>query len=114
MITIASARLVRALSDAHHEVDEAPNGNVAIEKLHEGQYDVVLSDLKMGGSDGLDVLRTAKSLHPTTAVILMTAFGSVHHGGRGDEDRRVRLRAEAVSKSRSGAQGREKPSSTGG
>ena len=70
--------IVRALSDARHEVDEAPNGNVAIEKLHEGQYDVVLSDLKMGGSDGLDVLRTAKSLHPSTAVILMTAFGSVH------------------------------------
>ena len=44
--------IVRALSDAHHEVDEAPNGNVAIEKLHEGQFDVVLSDLKMGGSDG--------------------------------------------------------------
>jgi CheY-like chemotaxis protein len=41
----------------------APNGNVAIEKLHEGQYDVVLSDLKMGGSDGMDVLRTAKALH---------------------------------------------------
>jgi Nif-specific regulatory protein len=70
--------IVRALSDAQHEVEEAPNGNVAIEKLHEGQFDVVLSDLKMGGSDGLDVLRTAKSLHPTTAVILMTAFGSVH------------------------------------
>ena len=59
-------------------MDEAPNGNIAIEKLHEGQYDVVLSDLKMGGSDGMDVLRTAKSLHPTTAVILMTAFGSIH------------------------------------
>src|SRR5262249_43479287 len=70
--------IVRALSEAHHDVDEAPNGNVAIEKLHEGQYDVVLSDLKMGGSDGLDVLRTAKALHPTSAVILMTAFGSVH------------------------------------
>ncbi len=70
--------IVRALSDAHHEVDEAPNGNIAIEKLHEGQFDVVLSDLKMGGSDGLDVLRTAKSMHPTTAVILMTAFGTVH------------------------------------
>ena len=38
----------------------------------------MLSDLKMGGSDGLDVLRTTKTLHPTTAVILMTAFGSVH------------------------------------
>src|SRR6476659_5647585 len=70
--------IVRALSDAHHEVDEAPNGNVAIEKLHEGQYDVVLSDLKMGGSDGMDVLRTAKSLQPNSAVILMTAFGSIH------------------------------------
>src|SRR6186997_1957710 len=70
--------IVRALSDARHDVDEAPNGNVAIEKLHEGQYDVVLSDLKMGGSDGMDVLRTAKALHPTSAVILMTAFGSVH------------------------------------
>ena len=32
----------------------------------------------MGGSDGLDVLRTTKTLHPSTAVILMTAFGSVH------------------------------------
>src|SRR5918996_4648702 len=70
--------IVRALTDAHHEVDEAANGNIAIEKLHEGQYDVVLSDLKMGGSDGMDVLRTAKSLHPTTAVILMTAFGTVN------------------------------------
>jgi two-component system, NtrC family, response regulator AtoC len=70
--------IVRALSDARHEVDEAPNGNVAIEKLHECQYDVVLSDLKMGGSDGMDVLRTAKSLQPNTAVILMTAFGTVH------------------------------------
>jgi hypothetical protein len=38
---------------------------------------VVLSDLKMGGSDGMDVLRTT-ALHPTTAVILMTAFGTVN------------------------------------
>ena len=69
--------LARALVEAGHEVDEASNGNAAIERLHETQFDVVLSDLKMGGSDGLDVLRTAKALHPTSAVILMTAFGSV-------------------------------------
>ena len=31
----------------------------------------------MGGSNGLDVLKTAKALHPSTSVILMTAFGSV-------------------------------------
>ena len=69
--------LVRALQEAGHDVDEAPHGNAAIEKLHESYYDVVLSDLKMGGSDGIEVLKTTKALHPTTAVILMTAFGSV-------------------------------------
>src|SRR5438046_3066809 len=70
--------LVRGLADAGHEVEEASNGNAAIERLHDGYFDVVLSDLKMGGSDGLDVLRTTRALHPTTAVILMTAFGSVN------------------------------------
>jgi Nif-specific regulatory protein len=69
--------LVQALAEAGHDTDEAPNGNAAIEKLHEGYFDVVVSDLKMGGSTGLDVLKTAKTLHPSCAVILMTAFGSV-------------------------------------
>src|SRR6266852_2677306 len=70
--------LVRGLTGAGHEVEEASNGNAAIERLTDGYFDVVLSDLKMGGSDGMDVLRTTRALHPTTAVILMTAFGSVN------------------------------------
>ena len=69
--------LALSLTTAGHEVEEAGNGNAAIERLHEGYFDVVVSDLKMGGSDGLDVLRTTRQLHPTTSVILMTAFGSV-------------------------------------
>lgn len=69
--------MTRALREMGHDVEEAANGNAAIEQLHGEQFDVVVCDLKMGGSDGLDVLRTAKALHPTTAVILMTAFGSV-------------------------------------
>ena len=60
--------LAQALAEASHDVEEAPNGNNAIEKLHEGFFDVVVSDLKMGGSTGIDVLKTAKTLHPTTAV----------------------------------------------
>jgi len=40
-------------------------------------FDIVLTDLKMAGSSGLDVLRTARALHPSTAVIVMTSFGSV-------------------------------------
>jgi Nif-specific regulatory protein len=70
--------LARALTEAGHDVEEASNGNLAITRLHETSFDVVVSDLRMGGADGLDVLRTTKSLHPTTGVILMTAFGSVH------------------------------------
>src|SRR5207344_2858045 len=70
--------LVRGLTDAGHEVQEASNGNAAIERLTDSYFDVVLSDLKMGGSDGMDVLRTTRAMHPTTAVILMTAFGSVN------------------------------------
>ncbi len=70
--------LVRGLTEGGHDVEEASNGNAAIERLHDNYFDVVLSDLKMGGSDGMDVLRTTRALHPTTAVILMTAFGSVN------------------------------------
>src|SRR6188472_888661 len=70
--------LALSLTTAGHEVDEAGNGNAALERLHESYFDVVVSDLKMGGSDGLDVLRTTKTLHPNTSVILMTAFGSVN------------------------------------
>ena len=69
--------LALALTAAGHDVEEAGNGNAALEKLHESYFDVVVSDLKMGGSTGLEVLRTAKALHPTSAFILMTAFGSV-------------------------------------
>src|SRR5205814_9611817 len=70
--------LARGLTEAGHEVEEASNGNAAIERLHDSYFDVVLSDLKMGGSDGMDVLRTTRAMHPTTAVILMAAFGSIH------------------------------------
>lgn len=69
--------LVRALGDAGHDVEEASHGNAALERLHESSFDVVVTDIRMGGADGFDVLRTVKALHPTTAVILMTAFGSI-------------------------------------
>jgi two-component system, NtrC family, response regulator HydG len=69
--------LVRGLMSAGHEVEEASNGNAAIERLHANAFDIVLTDLKMAGSTGLDVLRTAHALQPTTAVIVMSGFGSV-------------------------------------
>jgi Nif-specific regulatory protein len=70
--------LVKALTNAGHDVEEAANGTAAIERLQDSQFDVVLTDLRMGGADGLDVLRTADRLQPHAAVILMTAFGSIN------------------------------------
>src|SRR3977135_3057792 len=70
--------LARGLTEAKHEVEEASNGNAAIERLHDSYFDVVLSDLKMGGTAGRASLAPTGPLHPTTAVILMTAFGSVN------------------------------------
>ena len=70
--------LVRALNNAGHDVEEAANGTAAIERLQDSQFDVVLTDLRMGGADGMDVLRTTRSIQPSAAVILMTAFGSIH------------------------------------
>ena len=99
--------LARALTAASHEVEEAPNGNQAIERLHEGHFDVVLSDLKMGGSDGLDVLRTTKTLHPIDGGDPDDGVRIGAHRRRGDEDRRVRLRAEAVRNRRDGSEDRE-------
>jgi two-component system response regulator AtoC len=70
--------LVKALTNAGHDVEDASNGTVAIERLQDSQFDVVLTDLRMGGADGMDVLRTASKVQPHAAVILMTAFGSIH------------------------------------
>jgi DNA-binding NtrC family response regulator len=69
--------LVRGLTSAGHQVDEASTGDAAIERLHAASFEIVLSDLRMPGSTGLDVLRTARVLQPSVAVILMSGFGSV-------------------------------------
>ena len=100
--------LALALRTAGHDVEEAPNGNAAIERLHNGYFDVVVSDLRMGGSDGLDVLRTTRTLHPSDLV--GDPDDRLRLGldrRRGDEERRLRLRAEAVRDRGDGGQDRE-------
>ena len=42
-----------------------------------GAYDVVLTDLRMGTKDGIDVLRAVKEAQPLTEVIVMTAYGTI-------------------------------------
>jgi two-component system response regulator HydG len=71
--------LAMMLRGAGHEVEEAPDGDAAIERLSDETFDLVLTDLKMGGRDGLDVLRHAKEQTGLTEVIVMTAFGTIEN-----------------------------------
>src|ERR1700732_2549914 len=71
------AMLRKALERADYSVEEAPDGNAAIDKIRARRYLLVLTDLKLPGSSGLDVLRESRRVEPTLPVILMTAYGSV-------------------------------------
>jgi len=65
------------LSGAGHEVSEAADGEAACECVTSESYDLVLTDLKMGATDGMDVLRKTREVSTTTEVIVMTAFGTI-------------------------------------
>ncbi len=67
--------LVALLKREGHDVLQAANGLEAIERL--ADVDVVITDLRMPGADGMEVLRTASRLHPHVPVIMITAYGSV-------------------------------------
>lgn len=76
------AMLRKALERAGFSVDEAPDGNSAIDKVRSRRYQVVLTDLKLPGSSGLDVLNEARRAEPNLPVILVTAYGSVEEAVR--------------------------------
>lgn len=52
------------------------NGEQAISKIKESNFDVVLLDLKMPGMHGLDVLKEIKKIYPEIQVIILTAHGT--------------------------------------
>lgn len=70
--------LRRGLSEAglNCNVDVVSSGEEALTKLVFDEYQVLITDLKMPGINGLTLASAARSLHPTIGVILMTAYGS--------------------------------------
>ena len=71
------AMLRKALERNGFAVDEAPDGSAAIQKIRSRRYQMVVTDLKMPGASGLEVLRESKQADSSIPVILLTAFGSV-------------------------------------
>ena len=69
--------LVQVLQEEGYEVVATADGGDAIAALNAREFDVVISDLRMPGADGLAVLRHAREVAPQTLVLLMTAHATV-------------------------------------
>ncbi len=70
--------LLHRVLDRHGlSVTTCTRGWEALEKVGQEIYDLIISDIRMPGMTGLELLKHVRSLSPDTSVILMTAFGSV-------------------------------------
>ena len=61
------------------EVLTAANGPAALERFRAEAVELILTDQKMPGLSGLDLLRAARTVNPEVAVIVMTAYGTIEH-----------------------------------
>lgn len=66
----------RVLTRAGYVVATAPSGEDAIVRLQEEAFDLMISDIRMPGISGLEVLEHAKTTFPAIRVVLITGFGT--------------------------------------
>jgi two-component system, OmpR family, alkaline phosphatase synthesis response regulator PhoP len=79
-----------ALQTAGHDITEASDGRVAIDRLHDGDFDIVLLDAMMPGMDGWAALERMRAMEGTPPVIMLSAKTA-----EGDRARAFRLGAAA-------------------
>jgi two-component system response regulator HydG len=65
------------LNDKGYRADIAVGGRAAMQALRRKEFDAVITDLRMEGADGLDVLEAARAADPTRPVLIMTAYGTI-------------------------------------
>ena len=68
--------LAKTLALAEYDVDVAPDGRAAIERIRTTAYDLLIADLRMPGMDGLSVIREARRLKTDLPVIIITGFST--------------------------------------
>jgi DNA-binding NtrC family response regulator len=69
--------LRKVLSKQGHNVEIAETGSVGAKKVEESYFDIVITDLKMPGVDGMELLRKVKEEHCDTMVIVITGYGTI-------------------------------------
>jgi DNA-binding NtrC family response regulator len=65
------------LSDVGHQVLTAENGPQALEIIRKEEPSIVIADLVMPGTDGIELMKSAKEISPNIEVIIITAYGSI-------------------------------------
>lgn len=65
------------LKGEQHDVTPAKSGEEALEILEKESFDLMLSDIRMGKIDGIELLRRAREMMPAMPVIMLTAYGTV-------------------------------------
>jgi DNA-binding NtrC family response regulator len=73
----ARAALAELLRDEGYQVESAADGFKALPRIEEFAPELLLTDLKMPGMDGISLMRKAHGLDPNLAVVIMTAFAAV-------------------------------------
>jgi excisionase family DNA binding protein len=68
--------LSKTLALAEYEVDTAPDGRSALDRMRAFSYDLLIADLKMSGMDGLTLIQQAKRLKSDLPVIIITGFST--------------------------------------
>ena len=76
----------RELEDRGHGAATAGDGPAALEEIERGNFDLVVTDLRMPGMDGLELLSAIKAKEPQIEVILMTAYASAQTAVRAMKD----------------------------
>ncbi len=74
---IVSDVIVKFLTEEGYSVVVANNGLEAVNMLRLEDIKLVLSDLRMPGADGMEVLRSSMRINPNIAVVILTAYGTL-------------------------------------
>jgi len=66
--------LCQAISRSGYYVEAVPDGTEALRRIEESYFDLLLTDIRMPGLDGLELVRLARRRYPNLGVLLVTAY----------------------------------------
>ncbi len=69
----------RVLSGKGYAVDTALSGEEGLKDIEDHEYDVIFTDIKMPGMDGIEVARRIKARNPLTPIVVITGYGTTEN-----------------------------------